>query len=241
MPPPDGIREDFSETASASVSTAMHHMIDGLVDSEISDDPLPTLYLTPLSPGQSLPMSAQGSVDVSNGASLGKAHHQHSTLTAQDLVNQMLRLQNASKPTGAPNIQMRPQIPSFYETSFAPMASEMNSPKTRPTTAHKVQPDSSTPVPLSSESAFQQDILKRQQQLQMHSTPVHPPLSTSGWPHQESPVGKRFPPLQSSPWTPSPSLGFQSPYSHADEVPRKAPAPAIFGAIGQTPPSAQAG
>jgi hypothetical protein len=223
----------------------MHHMIDGLVDSEMSDDPQPILHLTPFPPVQSCPMPTLGSVDVSNGASHGNLDQQHSKLTAQDLVNQMLRSQNASEPLSAANMEreqtMRPPIPSFSETPSAPLLGELNSPQTRPTTAHKVQPDSSTPVPLSSGSVFQQDILRRQQQLQMYSTPVHSPLPPSSWPYQESPVGKQFPTLQSSPWTASPSPGLPSPHFHGDEVPRKAPPPAMFGAIGQTPPSAQAG
>ena len=245
MPPPDGIREDFSESASASVSTAMHHMIDGLVDSEMSDDPKPILHLTPFSSGQSSSTPKRGVVDVSNGAAFGNLHQQHKTLTAQDLVNQMLRSQMALRDLSAPNMEreetVRPPISSFCETPFALLSGLTDSPQSRPATAHRVQPDSSTPVPPSSGSAFQQDILRRKQQLQMHSTPVLSSFPPSSWSYQESPVEKQFPPLQSSPLTASSSRGLSSPQFHGDEVPRKAPLPAMFGAIGQTPPSAQAG
>ena len=245
VPRPDGIREDFSESASASVSTAMHHMIDGLVDCEMSDDSKPVLHLTPFSSGQSSSTPKRGIVDVSSRAALGNFHEQHKTLTAQDLVNQMLHAQVALKDLSAPNMErdetMRRSISSFCETPFAPLSGPTNSPQSRPTTAHRVQSESSTPVPLSSGSAFQQDILRRQQQLQMHSTPVLTSFPPSSWSYQESPVGKQLPPLQSSPLTASSPRGLSSPQFHGDEVPRKAPLPAMFGAIGQTPPSAQAG
>jgi hypothetical protein len=236
MPPREGIQEDFSESASASVSTAMHHMIDGLVDSEISDDPQPVLNLTPFSPEQSHPTLTSGSNHVSNGASRGQLHQQHSTLTAQDLVNQMLRSQNATKPLIAPNMEreetMRPLIPSLCETPFPPSLGGMDSPQTRATTAHKVQPDSLTPVPLSSGTVFQQDILRRQQLLQMQSTPTQPPVPPSSWSYQGSLVGNQLPPLLSSSSTADPS-----PYFYGEDIPRRAPWPACFGAIGQMPPS----
>jgi hypothetical protein len=241
MARPDRIREDLSESASASVSTAMHHMIDVLVDSEVSDDPPPALHLTPLSPAQSFPMTPT-MANVQTGSSV---QQQRNTLTAQDLVNSMLRSQNSSDQVSAPDMEreetMRPPVSSVCEALFAPLSGEMRSPQTRPTTAHRVQPETSTPVPFSSDPAFQQDILRRQQNLQFHSTPIHSPLSPSSWPYQASP-GNQFPPLPSSPWRGSPSISTPAiACLDGDEVPRKAPQPAMFGAIGQTPPSAQAG
>ena len=211
----------------------------------MSEDPQPVLHLTPLSPGQSHPLSKLGLGDASYEGSHGELSQQHHTLTAQDFVNQMLYSPNAMKPLSAAKMEreetVRPAIPNFYETPFAPMSGERGSPQTRPTTAHKVQPGSSTPIPMSSGSVFQQDILRRQQFLQMHSTPVQSPLPPSSWSYQESPVEKQFLPLQASPLTASPSAVFSSPCFHGDDVPRKASPPAMFGAIGQTPPSAQAG
>lgn len=246
MPPPDGIREDLSESASASVSTAMHHMIDGLVDSEMPDDQQPVLHLTPFAPGPSDPTPMAGPIDVSSGASHREIHQQHSTLTAQDVVDQMLRSHDVSTTSlGAPNMEreqtMRPSTPSLSETPFTPSLREMHSPQSRPTTSHKVLPDNSTPIPLSSGSAFEHGIFKRQQQLQMQSTPVHSPLPSSSWFYSEGPNGTYLPPLQSSPWTVSTATGTPPPIFDGDEIPRKAPPPAMFGAIGQTPPSAQAG
>jgi hypothetical protein len=220
-------------------------MIDGLVDSEMSDDSRPVLHLTPLPIGQSYPTPTLGPGDVSSGAQQGEPHRQHGALTAQDLVNQMLRSQDPSKSLSAPNMEreqtVRTPIPSFASIPFAPSCSEITSPKTRPTTAHKVQPDNSTPVLLSSGLMFQQEILKRQQQLQMQSTPVNSQFPMSSWSYQDSPVSKHFPPLPSSPWTASTPTGTPSACFDGDEVPRKVPPPAMFGAIGQTPPSAQAG
>jgi hypothetical protein len=244
MATPDRIREDVSESASASVSTAMHHMIDVLVDSEVSDDPPPALHLTPLSPAQSFPMTPT-MANVQAGSSQRSVQQQRNTLTAQDLVNSMLRSQNFSDQVGAPDMEreetMRPSVPSVCDTLFAPFSGEMKSPQTRPTTAHRVQPEASTPVPFSSDPAFQQDILQRQQNLQLHSTPLHSPLQPNSWPYQASP-GNQFPPLPSSPWRGSPSISTPTiACLDGDEVPRKAPQPAMFGAIGQTPPSAQAG
>ena len=243
MGPPDRIREDLSESASASVSTAMHHMIDVLVDSEVSDDPPPALHLTPLSPTQSFPMQTPTMANVQMGSSQWPVQQQRNAITAQDLVNSMRRQQNSSDQVSAPDMEreetVRPPVSSFCDTLFAPLSDEMKSPQTRPTTAHRMQPETSTPVPFSSDPAFQQDILRRQQNLQFHSTPIHSPLPPSSWSYQASP-GKQFPPLPSSPWTGSPSIGTPAlAYLDGDEVPRKAPQPAMFGAIGQMPPSAQ--
>ena len=222
----------------------MHHMIDGLVDSETSEDPKPILHLTPLAPGQSFLTPTLGTVDVSRPTPHGKLLEEHSTLSAQDLVKNMLRSQDPSKSLNAPNMEreqtIQATIPNFSEIPFARSLSEMDSPQTRPTTAHKVQFDSSTPVPLSSGSAFQQEIFKRQQQLQMQPALAQSPIPTSSWSYHDSPVWNRLPPIPSSPWTASASSGPPSPCFRGDEVPRKAPQPAMFGAIGQTPPSAQA-
>jgi hypothetical protein len=244
MPASDEVQEEFSESASASVSTAMHHMIDGLVDSEISDDSRPVLHLTPLPIGQSYPTPTLGVADVASGVQQGEPHQQHGTLTAQDLVNQMLRSHDLSKSLSAPNIEreqtIRTPISSFSSILCAPSSSWISSPQTRPTTAHKMQSDNPTPVLLSSGSAFQQEIVNRQQQLQIQSTPIDSQFPTSSWSYQDSPVNRHFPPLQSSPWTASVPAGTPSARFDGDEVPRKVPPPAMFGAIGQTPPSAQA-
>ena len=243
--PPTGMQEDLSESASTSVSTGMHHMIDGLVGSEMSDDARPLLRLTPFSVTESTPMLGVRTVDPSQEALWEEVDQQHRTLTAQGLVNQMVRSQNGSTPGSAPRMEreetLRPLMSSFSEIPFAPLSGGTNSPRSRPSTAHRMQSDSSTPGPVSSGSAFQQDIVRRQQQLQMHATPVLSPFPPSSCSHQESPIVNQFPPLQPSPWMSSPLVGLVSPHFHGDEVPRKAPAPAMFGAIGQTPPSAQAG
>jgi hypothetical protein len=223
----------------------MHHMIDGLVDSEMSDDSRPVLHLTPLPIGQSSPTRTFGPAYVSSGAQQGEPHQQHRTLTAQDLVKQMLRSQDPPKSLSAPTMEreqtIRTPISSFPSIPCAPSSSGMTSPQTRPTTAHRVQFDNSTPVLSSSGSVFQQEIIKRQQLLQMQSTPVNSQFPTSSLSYQDSPVSKHFPPIQSSPWTASMPTGTPSAYLDGDEVPRKVPPPAMFGAIGQTPPSAQAG
>jgi hypothetical protein len=244
MAPPDRIREDVSESASASVSTAMHHMIDVLVDSEVSDDPPPALHLTPLSPTQSFPMTPT-MANVQAGSAQWPVQQQRHTFTAQDLVNSMLCSQGSSDPVATLDVEredtMRPPVSSACDALFVPLSNAIKSPQTRPTTAHRVQPETSTPVPFSSDLAFQQDILQRQQNLQFHSTPIHSPLASSRWSCQASP-GTQFPPLPSSPWRGSPSTSTPTiAYRDGDEVPRKAPQPAMFGAIGQTPPSAQAG
>ena len=245
MPPPDGIREDFSESASASVSTAMHHMIDGLVDSEMYDDSKPVLHLTPFSPEQSSSTPKLGTIGASSGTAWGQLDQQRNTLTAEDPATQMLHLPDDSTYLSAPNTEreesVRQPIFSSCETPFTPVMDQSDAPQSRPTTAQRVQPDSSTPVPLSSGSAFQQDIFRRQQQLQVQSTPVPSCFPPSSWSYQESPVRLPLPALQSSPWTASPSASLPSSQFRGNEVPRKAPPPAMFGAIGQTPPSAQAG
>lgn len=237
------IREDTSETASASVSTAMHQMIDGLVDSETSDRPPFAQHFPQISHGQSLPTPTIDQIDV-----LDTNIRQGRSLTAKDLVNRMQRSPELPNMSVAANMEreetLRTPLPSVWNTTpFAPLPRENKSPQTRPTTAHKVQPDISTPVPMSSGSAFQQDILRRQQQMQLQSTPLQTPLLSSSWSYNNGSAGKHLPQMgqmQSSPWTDHSPMLHSSPYV-GHEVPRRNPLPAMFGAIGQTPPSGQAG
>ncbi len=240
---PIAIQEDVSE--SASVSTAMHQMIDGLVDSETSDRPPQARPFPQISHGESPPTPTIDHAESQAKASLTNGLHLK-TLTAQDLVNRMQRSPGQSVYASAPNMEredtLRPPSPSFWTvTPFAPLTGQNSSPKSRPGTAHKVLPDNSTPVPLSSGTAFQQDILRRQQQMQLQSTPIQA-LASSSWAYLGDSGFDQAPPSerqQSSPWTDS-SNRLSSQYL-GHEVPRQSPFPAMFGAIGQTPPSGQAG
>ena len=241
-------REDVSEsaTASASVSTAMHQMVDGLLASETSEELLHVEHFPQISHGESFPTPTLDSIDLEDSGP-GIPFQDQKTLTAQYLVKQM----QGSRSTGqAAGVDMRreetirPPIPSIWTTPFTPLPGETSSPQTRPGTAHMVSSNNPTPLSQSSGASFQQEILRRQQILQMQqSSPLHSPQLPNSWSRHQSPVIDQFarqdhPYLSRQPASPA----FHGPPSSPNqEVHREAPLVALYGAVGQTPPSGQAG
>ena len=229
----DGQTESCS--TSASVSTAMHQMVDGLIASETSENfnliqhfPQISHGESPLTPTLDDPRTSARTFDHSS---------QHTKLsTAHDLARRMQQPLHSSVPAVAPPMEreetLRPPLPSIMNSPFAPLPGEAgSSPQSRPSTATRVPHDGSASQPQTSSGLFQQDLL-RKQQLQLQSTLND--LSVSSWscsqpPPEPSKLPERSQTLLSL-WAESLSPSLHDVKQNLTPISR-------FGPIGQIPPS----
>ena len=220
--------DDERSTAAASTSnaTTMNNMVNELVDSDATD-------LSSSRP--------QAGFQKTNQI----RHLSSSSITAQDLVKSMQR------PVAA-TAEREETFRSLASSIWTPMPGETGaSPQIRPGTAHRTfeAAGSVTPQlpPAPTSSFFQEDLARQHQQVQMRSSNLNTPATPSSWAsHQENtPFNQYRPGSQGSPWgVPTTSaVPFSSPFSvgNLPDIPRRQPAKAQFGAIGQTPPSGQGG
>ncbi|KAK2766014.1 hypothetical protein FQN54_007529 [Arachnomyces sp. PD_36] len=136
-----------SQSASASVSanTSMHRMVDALVDSEISDIPPPVAPLPVIQDGYPLtptghPLEPESNyIDKPPNAETGLSSN-YSTIRPSQTPTL------AQFPAGVP-YSPRPNLPSIFNSAFAPQPGEAPSPNSRPGTARQTSPQVGSPRP----------------------------------------------------------------------------------------------
>lgn len=223
------IPEDPSESVapSGSTSTTMHRMVDGLVASEVSEHHEPSAHFPQISHGESPP-----------------------TPTADDFEADVYKSsQSAPEATTSAPMEsqrnIRPALPSILNSPFAPRPGEASSPHSRPGTAHRHPVLTNTPTPLSSNTRFQEALLRQQQEIEMQPSSLYELPTTSLSQPASSAKNPRFlardisPAVISSPFASSPSV--PSPTFPSYDVPRQVPKQPRFGAVGQIPPSGPGG
>ena len=170
---------------------------------------------------------------------------QKQPLTAKDIVQRMQ--QSPLCPGGSNEIRgeaMEAKALYVSQTTTVPlsaMADESVESQRRLSRDGQLPDFESTPVPLSSGSMFHHEIMRQQHLIQQQATPAQTTVQPSSWASaikssQPKRVSNQF--ASSLCWTESPSRTQGAP-DFGYEVPRKSPQPALYGAIGQTPPSAQ--
>ena len=208
--------EDASESSarSGSVSPAMHRMVESLVGSKVSDNHEPSLQY-----------------------SLGDFPPNRTTHNFGD---------DSTGPPKEKHQTIHPSLPSIWNSPFAPQPGEADSLHSRPSTAHKYPvPTTTTNVSPSnapsSNTRFQEALLRQQQELEMQPSSLDDFPTTSPSKSTSSPA--RFLGRDITP-TPSPFASSPSDPSAAFpsyDVPRRVQQQSRFGAIGQMPPSGQGG
>jgi Est1 DNA/RNA binding domain len=226
---PTDIPEDASESLAPSVSTntTMRRMVDGLVASEVSENHEPNPHFPQISHGESPPTPT---VDGFEDA-------------AYEDLKSGTKSKNGGPMDNLENI--RPMLPSIWNSPFAPRPGETESPHTRPSTAHRhaVVPSTGTPPATSSNTMFQEALLRQQQELEMQQSSIYDlPTTASTLPasscRNTTFLGREASPAP-SPFASSPSLPSAAFPSY--DVPRNVAQQPRFGAIGEIPPSGQGG
>ncbi|KAL9107838.1 MAG: hypothetical protein Q9227_007353 [Pyrenula ochraceoflavens] len=229
------VEDAASQSASMSANTDMRQMVDQLVSSDASEDaePITSVFWAhtgSLQDTHSYPLAVQGIGETNTNwtfpttprmASPGHTHH-------------------ARAPSMEREETLRPTLPSVWNTPFAPLPGESSSPQTRPSTAKAV--DATTPSALISSGTFQADLARQQHLIQMQSSFVQTPDPPTSWPVAsclgiENNASSQHH-VDSSRVQSSESF---SPFSVSLPRPNHSHGPARFGAIGETPPSAQTG
>ncbi len=220
------IPEDTSESVAPSVSTstAMHRMVDGLVASDVSESHGSGPYFLQNSLEQSPPTPTVE--DFEDGA-YESSHIALRTTTDLPTEHEIIRQ----------------TLPSIFHSPFAPQPGEADSPHTRPGTAHEYPTITGHPTGQSSNTRFQEALLRHQQELEMQQSSVYDlPTTSLSQPTSSTKnarfLGREISPVP-SPFTSSPSVLSATFPSY--DVPRQVPQQPRFGAIGQTPPSGQGG
>ena len=227
--PPTDIPEDASESLAPSFSTntAMRRMVDGLVASEVSENYEPKPYFPQISHGESPPTPTADKFE--NGT--------------HEVLHHGIKGKNDRPLESLENI--RPVLPSIWNSPFTPRPGETDSPHTRPSTARKHLVGSSTSNPLaqSSNARFQEALLRQQQELEMQQSSVYDLSTTTSLQPASSGrnancLGREASPI-ASPFASSPSIPCATFPSY--DVPRNLAQQPQFGAIGEIPPSGQGG
>jgi hypothetical protein len=222
----------------------MQQMVDGLVESESSESNLQPQHFPQISHGDTPPTPTLNNFDI-RSAETGSGALQNRTLTAVDLVRHMKQSSPAGGFSTAVAMEreptLRPALPSVWNTPFAPLPGEAGSSQPRPSTAHRVENNTSFGYQPSSGMTFQQELARQHQQLQMQSSPVlaHPPSSAWSQYDHSSQGPANYMIDGPSPWLIPPSYSHSSLPGPAGS--RASPLQSMYGAIGQTPPSGQAG
>jgi len=138
---PDGTSNIDDQTSqSASMNTAMNHMVDKIVGSEFDECTNEEHYddenVPPTPPGHTFDddHDSPQTYDPGNETSYGLM----GTLTAQDVIAKLHAY--SQSPTHSTNRSTpRPVLPSVLNSAFAPQPGEV-SPQTRPSTATRISP-----------------------------------------------------------------------------------------------------
>lgn len=218
-----------SQYGTASVSTDMHNMVDKLVSSETSEpeqDSIDDVNRNRLSLQNATPDGLNGTPRAS-----------HAFLNSQPRAPSMEREET-----------IRPVLPSIWNTPFAPLPGEANSsPRTRPSTAHYL--DSNTSGGVSSSGLFRQDLARQQDLLALQSSPIQSIEAPSSWTEQPmfngqaDAVSATATPFQGSGLLSSSEYGSSAVDDFGPEIlnRQRKEIGARFGVIGETPPSGQQG
>ena len=160
-------------------------------------------------------------------------HLQGSSFTARDLVQQIH--QGPTSPFVAPDaVGSRPNLPSIYNSPFAPLPGETPGSSPRPSTV-----TFPTPFTTNSQAQFRLNLAQQEQQLQDRSSPAELLQATLSSHYSETPAHLKIwgPRLEQSPLSSSPFAGQSfSPSIHGEIISRQSPQRASFGAIGESRP-----
>lgn len=224
-----GIPEDASESLAPSLSTntTMRRMVDGLVASEVSENHEPSPHFPQISHGESPPKQ------IADKSEDGCDQEPQSGTNGN----------NVRPLEGVENI--RPMLPTIWNSPFTPLPGETDSSHTRPSTAYKHPTNSSTSKPpaQSSNVKFQEALLCQQEELEMQQNSIYDVSTTTSIQPASSGRNTKFLGLEvspiPSPFPSSPSIASATFPSY--DVPRNVAQQSRFGAVGEIPPSGQGG
>lgn len=200
--------------------TAMEDMVNNLINHEpvVENSPTPRSFSQMHSPQLN-----------SSSMLVGTERSSPGPLNIMDIVRNMS--QRSAEPLAPPTISLQgshrlsnPSLPAIWSTAFTPRHGEATASTTRPGTASSL----SSGQQQRSSALFQQELLQREREIQMRSSPPVT-MDFSSW----SATGGVQPNQQQQPWkqgTRSPwDLSNRSPLQNHRQVSQAAP----FGAIGE--------
>lgn len=217
-------------SVSASANSTMESMVNDLVQSEASE-PLPE---------DGLPTPTLRKPGMATFPESDTNQRRSGAFTAQDLVQQFHQpsandsiIPMGRTPSG------HPVLPSVWNTPFAPQIGETSGTYSVSTASHAIGFGQTTHVQQSSGAVFQNELSKKQRQLQLRSSPLlsmqpstpsyyHSPNGLQSRMRQDDQASPRGSPWQSSPIPTQDSSA---------NLPRRLPQAALFGAIGEARPS----
>lgn len=211
-----------------SATSTMENMVNDLTHQEssqyaglrsmIPDQPLTPTLKTPT---------------VSSFTERTLPHPQGPSFTARDLIQQ-LHQGPTSTFVSPENIGARPNLPSIFNSPFAPLPGETPGSSPRPSAGQFP-----TPFTSNSQAQFRLNIAQQEQQLQDRSSPAELLQATLSSHYSETPAhlkswarGMEQSQLLSSPFA---GQSF-SPLVHGEIISRQPPQRASFGAIGESRP-----
>ncbi|KAI9877059.1 MAG: hypothetical protein M1830_004909 [Pleopsidium flavum] len=180
---PDALSTIDDQTSqSASMNTAMNHMVDNIVGSEADECATADVHynenIPPTPPGHTFDDDSS-MYEPGNDISYGLM----GTLTAQDFVAKVHAY--SQSPTHSTNRSTpRPVLPSVLNSAFAPQPGEV-SPQTRPSTANRVSPTPPSQFSLQPQSVLQNgySVQSSISSMQQPSSLAYPysPLANNGF------------------------------------------------------------